>query len=79
LAKQIIFDNQLQSNCIKVFVITKKPFWRKDKNGNNFANGDALFGAEYPFNMCHDISPPNLSCGVMVFFTSGKKLDRWEA
>lgn len=27
--------------------------------------------------MCHDISPEDESCGIMVFFHSGKKLDAW--
>lgn len=29
--------------------------------------------------MCHDISPPDLSCGIQVFFHSGRRLDSWES
>jgi len=36
-AKKFIIDNQLRTNCLKSFLIVKKPFWRK------FATGDALF------------------------------------
>ena len=72
-AKRFIIDNQLRTSCVKSFLIVKQPFWRR------FASGDALFSQDHLVNMCHDISPPDLSCGIMVFFHSGKKYDLWES
>ena len=70
-AKRYIFDNQLRTTCSKSFIITRKPFWR------SFATGDGLFSYEYPINMCHDISPDDETCGILVFFHSGKKYIEW--
>ncbi len=50
-AKQLIIDNQIRTNCVKSFLIVKKPFWR------DIANGDGLFSKDHYVNMCHDISP----------------------
>lgn len=72
-AKRFIFDNQLRTSCSKSFLIVKKPFWRE------FATGDAIFSTDYMINMAHDISPPDLSCGIMVFFHNGKKFVDWES
>ena len=71
-AKRIILDNQLQTNAHKCFMIVKKPFWRKH------ATGDGLFSSEHWVNMSHDISPSDESCGIMVFFKHGDKLDAFE-
>lgn len=83
-AKSLILDNQLRSNSLKSFIITKTPFWRM-RGGKEWANGDTLFSSEYHVNMTHDISPnvsPNQpldsSVGIIVFFHHGKKLDAWE-
>lgn len=58
---------------MKSFLIVKKPFWRPH------ATGDGMFSSEYLVNMCHDISPPDLSCGILVFFHNGKKFMEWES
>jgi len=79
LAKKIIIDNQLHTNAVKSFFITKKPFWRKHKDGSLNYNGDTLFSNDFHVNMCHDISPTDESCGILVFFHSGKRLDAWES
>lgn len=71
LAKKYIFDNQLRTSCSKSFLIVKKPFWWK------FATGDGLFSYDYLVNMCHDISPTDGSCGILVFFHNGKKYIEW--
>lgn len=60
-------------------MVVKSPFWRRDAAGKQLANGDGLFSDEHMVNMCHDISPLDESCGIIVFFHNGKKLDRWEA
>ncbi len=78
-AKKIIIDNQLRTNAVKSFMFTKTPFWRRDSNGKPLANGDCLFSDKYFVNMCHDISPLDESCGIIVFFHNGKRLDAWEA
>lgn len=72
-AKRYIFDNQLRTTASKSFLVVKKPFWRK------FACGDGLFSYDHIVNMCHDISPPDLSCGIMVYFHMGKKLIDWDS
>lgn len=53
-------------------MIVKKPFWRQ------YATGDGLFSKEHLINMCHDISPEDESCGIIVFFSHGDKLDSFE-
>ena len=70
-AKRFILDNQLRTNCLKSFLVVKKPFWRR------FASGDGIFSNSHLVNMCHDISPNDLSCGIMVFFHNGKKYEEW--
>ena len=72
-AKRYIFDNQLRTTASKSFLITKTPFWRK------FACGDGLFSFDHLVNMCHDISPSDLSCGIMVYFHMGKKYIDWDS
>lgn len=72
-AKRFIIDNQLRTNCVKSFLIVREPFWRKH------ASGDCLFSNDHLVNMCHDISPHDVSCGILVFFHSGKKYDLWES
>lgn len=71
-AKSLIFDNQIRTNCTKSFLILKTPFWR------HFASGDSIYSDDHYVNMSHDISPVDTSCGIMVFFHSGNKLDAWE-
>lgn len=78
-AKKLIIDNQLRTNAVKSFIIVKHPFWRKNKDGSPNCNGDCLYSSEHMANMCHDISPPDLSCGIQVFFHSGRRLDSWES
>jgi monoamine oxidase len=78
LAKKLIIDNQLRTNSVKSFMIVKSPFWRKDANGKPLASGDGIFSKEHRVNFCHDISPLDESCGIIVFFHHGKKLDDWE-
>lgn len=72
-AKRFIFDNQTRTSCMKSFLIVKKPFWRPKYSG------DAMFSSEHLVNMCHDISPPDVSCGIIVFFHNGKKFIEWES
>ena len=71
-AKRYLFDNQLRTTASKSFLVTKTPFWR------NFACGDGLFSYDHLVNMCHDISPPDKSCGIMVYFHMGKKYFDWD-
>ena len=73
VSKRYIFDNQLRTTASKSFLVVKKPFWRK------FACGDGLFSYDHVVNMCHDISPPDLSCGIMVYFHMGKKYIDWDS
>jgi monoamine oxidase len=77
-AKKLIIDNQLRTNSNKSFMITKKPFWRRDSQGKPMANGDSLLSKEYLANMSHDISPTDESCGIIVFFHNGRRLDAWD-
>jgi monoamine oxidase len=78
-AKKLIIDNQLRTNSVKSFMVVKSPFWRRDSSGKPLANGDCLFSGKYIVNMCHDISPLDESCGIIVFFHNGRKLDAWES
>ena len=55
-------------------MIFKKPFWQQLKN-----SGDGLFSSEWAVNMCHDISPEDNSCGIIVFFHNGKKYYEWKS
>lgn len=57
LGKRVIIDNQIKTSAKKIFVVTKKPFWRKDKNGEPASSGDGLFSREYMVNMSVDTSP----------------------
>ncbi len=71
--KRIVFDNQLRTNSLKTFVVFKKPFWREQN-----MTGDGLFSYDWLTNMCHDISPEDESCGILVFFHNGKKYYQWK-
>jgi hypothetical protein len=68
----MIINNQIQTKTMKTFVFFKYPFWKKIN-----ANGDGLFSNEWMVNMCHDVSPKDESCGILVFFHAGSKYNQW--
>ena len=66
--KRLLIENQLNSWCVRMNIVFPEPFWRKD----NFS-GNVNFSHEFLMNELVDLSPNDLSCGILafVFFKEG--------
>lgn len=71
-AKRLIFNKQRYEPVQKIFIIFETAFWRAKFSGRG------VFSDEFPFSEINDVSPSNLSCGILCLILCGKKPLLWE-
>jgi monoamine oxidase len=71
-SKRIFFSGQEPAYAVKLFFVFKKAFWRVKFCGN------AYFSQEFPFTELIEVSPADLSCGILAFFFLADKIKQWE-
>lgn len=69
-SKQLIFDNQELGNVTRVYMVFPSAFWRVKYSGY------ASFSSKFFFNEITDLSPHNLSCGILAFVFVGNGFER---
>lgn len=66
--KQIIMENQLNSQVIRMTMVFPEPFWR-----DLHFSGNVNFSHLFPMNEIVELTPQDQSCGILayVFFKEG--------
>ena len=61
-------NNHLNSWCVRMTMVFKEPFWRYSHH-----SGNVNFSHEFLMNELVELTPPDLSCGIVafVFFKEG--------
>lgn len=72
-AKKLIVENQVCGDVNRVYFVFQHAFWRYKFSGYG------SFNHTFPFNEITDLSPANLSCGVLAFIFVGEKYNKWVA
>lgn len=70
-SKKLIFENQELGVVNRLYMVFESAFWRGKYSGYG------SFSASFPFNEITELSPSNLSCGILAFIFIGDKYSKW--